>query len=368
MKALGFGMMRLPVIEGTENIDLELVAAMSDEFLRRGFDYYDTAYGYHGGASETAFRDVVAKRHPRDKFRIATKMPIYSVQSEGQAADFVHEQLEKCGVTYFDSYLLHCINRSFYKIAQDYRVFELLAKMKGEGKIKKIGFSYHDNAALLEQILTDHPEVDIVQIQFNYLDIDDIGIEAGKCYDLATKYGKTVIIMEPLKGGALAKVPDEAASLFAGYNPEATPASWALRYAASFDNAAIVLSGMSNMEQMNDNIKTMLDFKPLNADEQKIIEKAAKIIKADIAIPCTECGYCVEDCPKNIAIPEYFTIYNNLRRFESQKPIAQNYYANLSLVRGKASACVACGACEERCTQRLPIIGHLKEVAAAFEQ
>ena len=368
MGKLGFGMMRLPIVGGTDSVDVETVKAMSDEFLKQGFVYYDTAYGYHNGTSETVFRDVVARRYPRGSFAICTKMPIFSVQSEEQLSEFFNEQLEKCGVEYFDNYMLHCINRMFYQTAQNVNAFPFLAQKKKEGKINNIGFSYHDNAELLEQILTEHPEVDVVQLQFNYVDIDDIGIESGKCYEIATKHGKKVIVMEPLKGGVLASVPPEAAALFAGYDPDASPASWALRYAASFENVEIVLSGMNSMGQLTENITTMKDPAALNTEEQTIIKKAAEIIKASISIPCTECRYCVSDCPQNIAIPEYFTIYNNLRRFEAtQKPIAANYYSNLSQVRGKASECIECGVCEERCTQRLPIREHLKEVAAAFE-
>jgi hypothetical protein len=368
MKRLGFGLMRLPFTNEYNNVDIEAVKKLVDRFIKQGFAYFDTAYIYHGGNSETAFREAVARRYSRDSYVIANKMPMWMIQSQEQLSQIFDEQLARCGVEFFDYYLLHNLNRKDYQTVQKVNAFQFVEQKKREGKIRRIGFSFHDNARILDQILTEHPETEFVQLQLNYVDMDDIGIESGKCHGVAVKHGKEIIVMEPLKGGSLANVPSKVSALFKGYNPDATIASWALRYAASFENVVMVLSGMNSMEQLADNMNTMEDFKAINKEEQPIIQKAAEIIKADIAIPCTECRYCVEDCPQTIAIPEYFTIYNNLRRFEAtQQPIAEVYYDNLAQSYGKASDCTECGVCEDSCPQRLSIRAHLKEVAAAFE-
>jgi len=368
MKKLGFGMMRLPFLGEYNNVNVEKFKKLADDFIRQGFTYFDTGYPYHGGNSETAFREAVAKRHPRTSYVITDKMPMFAVEKQEQLQQFFDEQLNRCGVEYFDYYLLHCLDRKSYETTQKTNAFGFIKQKKQEGKIKCIGFSYHDNAELLDRILTEHPEVELVQLQMNYMDFDDISIESGKCYDLAVKHGKKVIIMEPLKGGALANVPDEANALFKGYNPNASIASWGLRYAASFEKVIMVLSGMNSEEQLSDNINTMSNFLPLNAEEKTVISKAVEVIKKGIAIACTECRYCVGKCPQNIAIPEYFTIYNNLKRFEStQMPVAQAYYGNLIQNFGKASQCTQCGTCEEHCPQHLHIREHLKEIATALE-
>jgi len=368
MKKLGFGLMRLPFINEYNNVDIEVVKKMADAFLKQGFVYFDTAYVYHGGNSETAFREAVARRHPRDSYVIADKMPMFLIKSQEQLSQIFDEQLTRCGVEYFDYYLLHNLNRQYYKIAQQVDAFRFVEQKKKEGKIRQIGFSYHDDAELLDQILTEHPEIEFVQLQLNYLDINDISIESGKCHEVAVKHGKKIIIMEPIKGGVLADVPNEVRALFSVYNPDVTAASWALRYAASFENI-VILSGMSNEEQLADNVNTMKNFGALNKEELSIIQKAAKIIKENIAISCTECRYCVEGCPQKIAIPYYFAIYNNLKRsVATQAGIAEVYYANLIQNFGKASDCVQCGFCEEHCPQRLPIMEHLKKIVEALKR
>jgi len=368
MKKLGFGMMRLPFINEYNNVDIEAVKKLADEFLKQGFVYFDTAYIYHGGNSEIAFREAVAKRHLRDSYVIADKMPMFIIQSKEQLSQIFDEQLERCGVEYFDYYLLHNLNRQFYKITQQVNAFQFVEQKKKEGKIRRIGFSYHDNAEFLDQILTEHPEMEFVQLQLNYLDINDISIESGKCHEVAVKHGKQIVVMEPVKGGMLANVPDEVKTLFKGYNSKASPASWALRYAASFENVIMLLSGMSNEEQLADNINTMKDLGELNKEEQSIIHKATEIIKENVAISCTECRYCVADCPQKILIPDYFVIYSNLVRSKgTQKDLAKVYYGNLIRDYGKASDCVQCGVCEGHCPQHLPIMKHLKEIATALE-
>ena len=369
MKKLGFGLMRLPFINEYNNVDVEVVKRMADEFLKQGFVYFDTAYVYHGGNSETAFREAVARRHPRDSYVIADKMPMFMIQSQEQLPQIFDEQLTRCGVEYFDYYLLHNLNRQTYKVVQKVDAFRFVEQKKKEGKIRRIGLSYHDNAELLDRILTGHPEVEFVQLQLNYLDINDIGIESGKCHDVAVKHGKDVIIMEPVKGGLLANVPDEVNALFKGYNSDVSAVSWAIRYTASFENVIMILSGMSNEEQLAENINIIKNINALNPEEQSIVQKAAKIIKAATTISCTECRYCVADCPQKIAIPDYFAIYNNLKRSEAtQAQLAEVYYSNLIQNYGKASDCVQCGVCEKHCPQHLPIREHLKEIAAAFKR
>ncbi len=243
-----------------------------------------------------------------------------------------------------------------------------MQQLKAAGKVKHIGFSFHDKAALLDEILSKHPEMEYVQLQLNYLDWNDTTIEAGKCYEVAARHHKPVIVMEPLKGGSLARVPAEAQKLYQDYAPERSVASWGIRFAASPDNVLMVLSGMSNQEQINDNLSFMQDFQPLNNKERQLIEKAVSIIRGAIAIPCTACRYCVDDCPKKIAIPDYFAVYNNLQQFgPEQGLVAQTYYGNLTQSHGKASDCIKCGQCENHCPQHLPIRRYLKDVATALE-
>ena len=369
MKKLGFGLMRLPFINEYNNVDVEAVKKLADDFLKQGFTYFDTAYVYHGGNSETAFREAVVKRYPRESYVIANKMPIFLVKSQEQLSEIFDEQLTRCGVEYFDYYLLHNLNRQNYEIAQKMDAFRFVEQKKAEGKVRQIGFSHHDNAEVLDQILTEHPELEFVQLQLNYVDIDDSIIESGKCHEVAVKHGKKVVVMEPVKGGLLADVPDEVKALFTDYNPDASIVSWAFRYTASFENVIMVLSGMNSAEQLADNINTIKSYSVLNKEEQSVVQKAAKIIKAAVMIPCTECRYCMADCPQNIAISDYFAIYNNLRRsIATQAGIAEVYYSNLIQNYGKASDCVQCGICETRCPQHLSIIKYLKGIAATMKR
>lgn len=369
MKKLGFGLMRLPVIgEDYGNVDLKATQEMVDKFLAEGGTYFDTAYPYHQGKSEVAFRITVASRYPRDKFTITDKMPMFMIQNENQLEQIFNEQLERCGVDYFDYYWLHALGSGSYETAQKTNAFEFIAGKKAEGKIRHIGFSFHDSPELLEQILTEHPEAEYVQIQLNYLDWEDATIQARKCYEIATEHKKPVIVMEPIKGGALANVPEEAEKLFKAAEPEMSVASWAVRFAATHHNVMMVLSGMSNMEQMEDNLSYMMNFKPLDNKEMNIVKKAAELIRSGIAIPCTACRYCVDGCPKKIAIPDCFAIYNNLKRFGAvQGIVASTYYANLTKNSGKASDCIKCGKCESHCPQHLPIRKYLEDVANTLE-
>ena len=369
MKKLGFGLMRLPLLDGNnKNIDIEKLKDMADAFIKAGGTYFDTAYPYHQGMSEVAFREAVVKRYPRSSYTVTDKLPIFAIQRAEQMQPIFDEQLERCGVDFFDYYWVHALGSESYKTAQRVKAFEFIAEKKREGKIRHIGFSFHDSPKLLEQILCDHPETEYVQLQINYLDWNDTTIRAKECYDIATRHGKPVIVMEPIKGGALANVAQGAERLFKSKEANMSVASWAVRFAASLENVMTVLSGMSNIEQMQDNISYMADFKPLDNEEQELVMTAARMIRESIAIPCTACRYCVDYCPKSIAIPEYFAVYNNLKRFgPEQRIVADTYYSNLNMEHGKASDCIKCGKCEEHCPQHLPIRDYLKQVASEME-
>ena len=369
MKKLGFGLMRLPVMDGDyTKVDVEKFGEMADAFLAAGGTYFDTAYPYHGGNSECAFREAVVKRYPRERFTITDKLPIYLIKKTEQMQGIFDEQLARCGVEYFDYYWLHAITSTNYENVQQVGAFEFIAQKKAEGKIRHIGFSFHDLPELLDRVLSDHPETEYVQLQINYLDWEDTMLRARECYEVATKHGKPVIVMEPIKGGTLAGVPEEAERLLKAQEPELSVASWAVRFAATHENVMMVLSGMSNMEQMEDNISYMKDFISLNGLEIDTLKKVTEIIRSNPAIPCTACRYCVSEneCPKNIAIPDYFALYNDSKVFNSMG--ASIYYENLILTHGKASECIGCGKCEKHCPQHLPIREYLKDVAKLLEK
>ena len=370
-KRLGFGLMRLPLSDPDDpaGIDMERTKQMVDTFLERGFTYFDTAWMYCGFQSENAAREALVERYPRDRFTLATKLHAGFLQGKEDRDRIFNEQLAKTGVEYFDYYLLHDIGQDHYKTYTELDCFQWLQEKKRQGLVKHIGFSYHDNAELLDQVLTEHPEMEFVQLQINYLDWDSAGIQSGKCYETAVKHKKPVIVMEPVKGGTLANVPERVERLFKDVHPDWSVSSWAIRFAASLDNVMMVLSGMSSMEQLLDNTEYMAEFQPLNAQEQQTIREAAAMINSNIVIPCTGCSYCTDGCPMKIAIPKYFSLYNaDLQEIKEKGWTPQGeYYDRLTGTFGKASACVACGQCEGVCPQHLPIIEHLKEVAAHFE-
>ena len=366
-KKLGFGLMRLPETAG--KIDMEQVKKMVDLFIERGFTYFDTALMYCGGRSEAASKEVLVDRYPRDSYTLATKLHSAFFHSKEERDTVFEGQLKKCGVDFFDYYLVHDVNSHSIETYDRLDVWEWIAEKKKAGQIREMGFSFHDGPELLDKVLTEHPEMEFVQLQINYLDWNSAGIQSRKCYEVATKHGKPVTVMEPVKGGTLAAVPEAVERLFREYNPDASVPSWAIRFAASQPNVRFVLSGMSTLAQVEDNTSYMQDMAPVNEEELKRIWKAVSIINGDIAIPCTACSYCVDGCPMQIPIPKYFTLYNaELQEVEGKGWTPQGeYYDNLTKTHGKASDCIQCGQCEGICPQHLPIIRHLQEVAARFE-
>ena len=362
----GFGCMRLPM-KG-ETVDYDEFIRMADAFVNAGFNYFDTAHGYIGGQSETAIRDCVSKRYNRSQFLLTNKLTDPYFQKEEDIRPFFEQQLAWCGVEYFDFYLMHAQDKNNYKKFTSCRAYETACELKKEGLIRHEGISFHDKADVLDMILTEHPEVEIVQIQFNYADYEDASVESRKVYEVCEKHGKPVIVMEPVKGGSLVNLPADADRIFRDLNGGSN-ASYAIRFAASFPNMAMVLSGMSNMEQMEDNLSVMKDFRPLDETEMQAVKNVCDIFRSLNLVPCTSCRYCIEEneCPRGIRIPDMFSCLNAYEAFHNWNT---NFYYESVITgdgHGKASECIQCGKCEKVCPQHLPIRELLKDVAKTFE-
>ena len=364
--------MRLPVLnpDNRADVDIEQVKKMVDLLMAKGFNYFDTAIMYNAFASQSVAKAALVDRYPRDSFMLATKLHFEFFNSFEERDKVLQEQLEQTGAGYFDYYLIHGIESGNYPKYEKYDCFNWLLEKKAQGYMKHVGFSFHGTPEMLDEILTKHPEMEFVQIQLNYLDWDSDWIQSRAVYETAVKHGKPVIVMEPVKGGTLAKIPAEAEKLFKDAAPDMSIPSWAIRFAASQDNVMLVLSGMTTLEQVQDNISYMEDFKPLTAEEIALTHKAAGIINAQIAIPCTGCAYCKEGCPMQIPIPDYFSLYNEDMREDLKSKgwtVSFSYYGILSARTAKASECIACGQCESVCPQHLPVIDLMKTVAAHYE-
>ena len=372
MKKFGFGLMRLPLTDPkvATSVDIEQMKQMVDLFIEKGFTYFDTAWMYVGFSSENATKTALVERHPRNTYTLATKLHHGFINTKEDRDKIFNTQLEKTGAGYFDYYLIHDIEKTNYAKYNQLDCFNWLADKKAQGLVKHMGFSFHDNADLLDEVLTAHPEMEFVQLQLNYLDWDSDWVQSRKCYEVCVKHGKPVVVMEPVKGGTLANVPAEAEALFRAADPQMSISSWAIRFAASLPNVMMVLSGMSTLEQMQDNVSYMEDFKPLTEEEVAMCAKVAGIINGQIAVPCTACSYCTEGCPQQIPIPKYFSLYNDLMREDMEHKgwtIYYTKYADLTKEFGRASDCIECGQCEGICPQRLPIIDYLKKVSARFD-
>lgn len=370
-KKFGYGCMRLPLLnkEDQTSFDYELINKLFDTYIEKGFTYFDTAYTYHGYHAEEGMRKALVERHPRDSFQLATKLPLRDFKDSEDMERIFNEQLTNCGVDFFDYYLLHNMGSNVYEKCLKYGAFDFAQKKKAEGKIKVVGMSFHDTPELLEEILSKHGDgLDFLQLQVNYIDWEQPNVQARRCLEIANKYNKPVIVMEPCKGGTLVNVPEEAEKLMKDYNPAASTASWALRFAASQKGVFRVLSGMNSMEQVEDNTSFMADFMPLNEEENAIIEKVNKIINENTAVQCTACEYCTHGCPKDIAIPKYFELYNSIMRTTGSFSSQMVYYNNIAINHGKASECIGCNQCESACPQHLPITTYLKDVVEKFEK
>lgn len=361
---LGFGLMRLPK-DKQGQIKLDEVQRMVDSYMERGFNYFDTAYVYEG--SEEAIRQTLVEKYPRDVYTLADKLPAWKLTCQEDVERIFQESLNRTGVDYFDFYLLHSVEKSHYPTYEKYQCFDFIQEMKKQGKIKYMGFSFHDDADFLDKVLTEHPEIDFVQLQLNYLDWENGVIQSRRNYEVARKHHKPIIVMEPIKGGTLASFSDDIEKIYKDYAPQKSIASWALRYIASLEGVMTILSGMSNAQQMNDNLDTMTHFEKINNEEAKLIKQVTDQVLSYPTIPCTKCRYCTPGCPMHIQIPDLFTAYNSAKMYGENRRYDTYYKDHSTGDYQPAKACIACGQCESVCPQHLEIISLLKEVSEVFD-
>lgn len=362
-KNFGLGCMRFPKIG--DAVDMDTTKAMIDAFMAGGFNYFDTARVYMSNESESILKECLTSRYPRDAYVLTDKLSTQCFEKEEEIRPLFDQQLKDCGVDYFDFYLMHAQTRGLFEKYKKCHAYEIALEFLAEGRIRHFGISFHDNAQVLEQILTEYPQVEVVQLQINYMDYDDPSVEGRKCLEVCRKHGKPVIVMEPVKGGVLASLPEEAQSVFDGLKG-GNNASYALRFAAGLEGVFMVLSGMGSLEMVKENVSFMKAFQPLNETELSAVWQVRDILKKAGTIPCTACRYCVDACPQGIPIPELFSCMNTKTLFHNWN--ADYYYRTHTTKGGKASTCIACGACEDLCPQHLPIRDLLKKVAAEFEK
>ena len=372
MKKLGFGLMRLPLLDPNDDasVDIEQAKQMVDLFMARGFTYFDTAIMYHNCVSQRVAKEILVDRYPRESFTLATKLHSAFFDSFEDRDRVFREQLEQTGAGYFDYYLIHGVEESNYPKYERFDCFNWVLEKKEQGLVRHAGFSFHGTPELLDRILTKYPALEFVQMQLNYLDWESEWVQSRAVYEVATRHGKPVVVMEPVKGGTLAKVPESVERLFQDAAPEMSAPSWAIRFAATQENVMVVLSGMSSLAQVEDNTGYMENFVPLTPEEIALTHRAADLINGKITVACTGCSYCTEGCPKKIPIPKYFSLYNEDMREDLEEKgwtVNESYYERLTESFGKASDCIACGQCEGVCPQHLPIIRFLRDVAQHYE-
>lgn len=372
-KPLGMGCLRFPLFDEKDpgNIDMEKAKKHIDMYMAAGYKYFDTSYVYHNGNSERALGELLVDRYPRDSFLISTKMPIKWMTRPEQMEEQFQEQLDRCHLDYFDFYLVHMMERETYERCEKWGAFDFLKKKREQGFFKEFGASFHDTPEFIDKALTEHPELDFVVLQINYVDWENKAIRAREAYEVALKHNKPIVVMEACKGGTLAVLPEKAEKLMKAYNPDVSLASWAYRWVAELPGVRMVLSGMPATEFLEDNIKTFDNLTPLTEEEHKIVDQVIEIVNENTVIPCTGCNYCVEHgCPKNIRISDYFGLINDMKRFENSSNagninrvnIQANYYEGWVMNgAGRASSCIGCRKCERICPQRLPIVQLLKD-------
>lgn len=364
---MGFGCMRLPLLDESDpkSIDMEQFKEMVDVFMAAGNTYFDTAFVYHDGASETAIGEALAARYPRDSFTLATKCLAWAMPDKESAQNCLDVSLDRMGVDYVDYYLLHNVGGQRTAKFDEYGMWEFAQRKKDEGKIRFVGFSMHDDAKALDELLTAHPEMDFVQLQVNYLDWDDPHNEASKLMEVAARHGKPAVIMEPARGGRLCNLPEQAASVLAEADPSATQAQWAYRFCWNMPGVLAVLSGMSTVEQVRENVASYAANEPFSDDERAALAKAVEVLRSLAGIPCTACNYCMKGCPSNVKIPQIMELLN-LEAMTADHAFVKDLYS-WQAAEGKASSCIECGACEAMCPQQIPITEHLKRAAELYE-